>query len=246
MTQVLCPSFIGRSSEKSAIRAVLDGVAGRSGGTVAVVGEQGVGKSRLLREAAEAARSLDITVLAGRGVASDRTTAFRPIMEALLGHFRHQPVPDDPRLAPFQPVVVRLVSPWATRPQPVELSPLVVGEALVRLLSLVVGDRACLLILDDLHWADVETIAVAEYLAGNLTRAPVAFLMALRPGENEAADSLVNSLRARRVITRLDLPRLSDEEVRSMARTCLDSVDLTPELDELLRVRAGGLPFLVE
>jgi ABC-type lipoprotein export system ATPase subunit len=92
VTQVHCPSFIGRASEKSAIRALLDGVASRSGGTVAVVGEQGVGKSRLLREAAEAARSLDITVLAGRGVASDRTTAFRPITEGLLGHFRHQPV----------------------------------------------------------------------------------------------------------------------------------------------------------
>lgn len=247
MTQVLCPSFIGRASERSTIRALLDGAAARSGGTVAIVGEQGVGKSRLLWEAAEAARSLDMTVLTGRGAALDRTKPFRPITEALFGHFRHQPVPDDPRLAPLRPVVGRLLSPWVpTSPQPVELSPLVVGEALVRLLSLVAANRACLLILDDLHWADVETIAVADYVAGNLTTAPVAFLAALRPGENEVLDSVVNSLHARRAITRLELDRLSDEEVRSMARTCFGNVDLTRELDELLRVRAGGLPFLVE
>ena len=246
MAQVLCPCLVGRELELARLRALLERAGSGSGGLVGVVGEQGVGKSGLLRQVVDEARRVRMSVLTGRGVASGCTTGFRPLSEALFGHFREHPLPEDPLLTPFQSVFGRLVPSSGGAVRPVELSPLIVGEALLRLLSLVGSDRGCLLVLDDLHLADADTLGVVEYLADHLPKTGVACVVALRPGESNSADSMMYALDARRAVGRIELSRLSTEEVRTMARACLDVADLGPEVEQLLDTRADGLPFLIE
>jgi hypothetical protein len=63
----------------------------------------------------------------------------------------------------------RLVPEWLlTEPVSVAESPVVLGEGLLRLLRVLAGKRGCLLVLEDLHWADPESLAVLEYLADNV------------------------------------------------------------------------------
>ena len=64
-----------------------------------------------------------------------------------------------------------------------ELSAPVRGEAVIRLLHAVCAPAGGLLVLEDLHWADPETIAVVEHLSDHLDRAPVLCLATVRVEE---------------------------------------------------------------
>ena len=59
-------------------------------------------------------------------------------------------------------------------------SPVLVGEAVVRLLRVLGGAAECLLVLEDLHWADPETLAVVDYLADTLAAERVLCLATTR------------------------------------------------------------------
>lgn len=237
--------MIGRSEERTALEALLDRAAAGNGRLVAVCGEQGVGKSRLVAELGRAARDRRMSVLAGR--AAERATAvrFRPLTEALLAHYREQPLPDEPSLRPFEAALGLLMPGWRTDQLPVDVSPPVVGEALLRLLRHVGQRGGCLLVLDDVQWADPETVDVLEYIADQLGDEPVLCVIALRSGEAEDVDRLVQGLHAGRIADRMDLGRLSDDEVRVMMSTTLEEA-LDPEREALLVSRGDGLPFVVE
>ena len=66
MPQVLCPVLVGRDEEAGRLRAALAAAGSGHGGAVFLAGEAGIGKSRLVREAARAAGERGLTVLAGR------------------------------------------------------------------------------------------------------------------------------------------------------------------------------------
>jgi predicted ATPase len=112
MRQVLCPVLVGREDEVQVLRDGLDRAGEGHGGTFFVVGEAGVGKSRLVREVSRRARSDGFSVLTGRAVAGDIPVAFRPLAEAVLGGLRQHGRLDPPELRPFRPALGRLVPPW--------------------------------------------------------------------------------------------------------------------------------------
>ena len=107
--QVLCPVLVGRAEEVRHLEAALAAAGAGRGGVVLITGEAGVGKSRLVREAARAAGALGLVVLTGRAVASDVPTPFRPFAEALASAGRAGRLPDGPELDPFRPALVPLV-----------------------------------------------------------------------------------------------------------------------------------------
>ena len=169
MPQVLCPVLVGRDEEARLLRAALAAAGAGRGGTVFLTGEAGIGKSRLVRETVRAAAELGLTVLAGRAVAGGVPTPFRPFAEALTSAGRAGRLPASAELDPFRPVLGRLVPEWRP-PQgpPAEESPVFLGEAVLRLLRVLSPQAGCVLVLEDLHWADRETLALLEYLADNL------------------------------------------------------------------------------
>jgi AAA ATPase domain len=169
MRQVLCPVLVGREEEAQVLLDALDRAAEGHGGTYFLTGEAGVGKSRLAREVSQSARSSGLAVLTGRAVFSPVAVAFRPLTEAVLSGLRQREQLDLPELRPFRAALGRLVPEWLlTEPVSVAESPVVLGEGLLRLLRVLAGKRGCLLVLEDLHWADPESLAVLEYLADNV------------------------------------------------------------------------------
>jgi predicted ATPase len=73
-----------------------------SGGALLVVGEAGIGKSRLAREAQQRARREGMNVLAGRAVQGRSGVPFRPLAEAVQSWLRMHPLPRDPGLEPYR------------------------------------------------------------------------------------------------------------------------------------------------
>jgi class 3 adenylate cyclase len=195
---LLCPSLIGRDHDLEEIRAALAGAGSHEGSAVFVQGEPGVGKSRLVREGVAEARRARCSVLVGRAVQGHSNMAFRPIAEALNSYFRDEGPPDLPELEPFRPILATLVPEWRRGDRAgVEDSVVLLAEAVLRLLG-ALGQRGggCLLVLEDLHWADPETLSIVEYLAENVTAAPVVCLGTLR-SEASPAIGVVRQLAAR-------------------------------------------------
>src|SRR5580658_5493658 len=113
MVTTRCPTLVGRDAEIAALTACLD-PAEHASGVVFLVGEAGVGKSRLAMEVAARASDRGFRVLTGRAAQSSNPVPLRPIVEALIGVARTTPFPDDPALAQYQPALASIVPGWST------------------------------------------------------------------------------------------------------------------------------------
>lgn len=238
---MLARRVVGREGELAAIGSLLDAATAGAGRLLTLEGDAGVGKSCLARAAMQLATSRGIAVVCGRA-SSGPSVPFRAIAEALLGLERAGGLPAE--LASVG-ALARVVPGWGSGWG--EQSLVEVAEAVLRLLAQVAD--AVLVVLEDLHWADPETLAVLEYLADNVAGQPIAVLVTVRP-EPPAAAVLIGRLAARRSAVPLSLAILAPDEVMALARACLDldtphAGALPAGVDELLE-RAEGLPLLVE
>lgn len=245
MGSMLCPTMVDREAEVRAIGGCLDQAASGSGSVLFLAGDAGVGKSRLARQATAMADERGFHVLIGRSTESAVPVPFRPVTEALMKLARAGVVPDSPDLANHLPVLASLVPEWG-KPGDIraEISPLILGEALIRLLT-PPGAAGTLLVLEDLQWADPETLAIVEYLADNLSDAKVMCLGTVRDTEPSAGLDSVRALTARRAAAVVEVGRLPDWAVRKVAAVCLGTDDLPEPVARLLAV-CDGLPFAVE
>ena len=248
MPPVLCPVLVGRSTEVEELDAAVTAVAeARRGSTLLLMGEAGVGKSRLAREALDIARRRRFSVLWGRATPSATQVAFRPLAEALLSRFRDAGPPDNPELEPFRPILARVVPEWRENSiERVDESIVLLAEAVLRVLRVLGRTHGCLMVLEDLHWADPDTMAILEYLADNLASEPVLCLGTLRPEESGPGLDVASSLINRRVASAVEVSPLAASDVSAMARACLDLTSLPSEFESILQESADGLPFLVE
>ncbi|HWN00823.1 MAG TPA: AAA family ATPase, partial [Streptosporangiaceae bacterium] len=204
-----------------------------------------MGKTRLVTEAAGKARERGQAVLIGRSTPTDRISPLRPLGEALLDGLRDRRRPDDPGLTPYLPALGTLVPHWAAGPAfpAVPPAPVVLAEAMLRVLRWLSPGRGAVLVLEDMHWADRETLAVLEYLADHVTAFPVAVVLTARSDE---PGTLGLGSRLIRDAPHLRLAPLPDSEVAAMAAACL-GVDAAPAaILAGLRRNAAGLPLLVE
>jgi DNA-binding CsgD family transcriptional regulator/tetratricopeptide (TPR) repeat protein len=253
---VVCPRVVGRDAELALLRRRFDSARDGHGRVIFVVGEPGIGKSRLVREVAGWARDCGVPVLAGRAVPEPTGGLLRPIAEVLMQAFRGRTRPDDAELSRWLPALERLVPSLAT-PTRTPAAAAVVGsavpdgddttavrgEALIRTFRWLRGEASLLVLLEDLHWADAETIAIVEYLADNLASESVLVVCTVRDAASPTLD-VARRLRQRAAAGLLALGRLDDAAVQEMVRACVPDADST--LADRVRASADGVPLLVE
>ncbi|MEU7909257.1 AAA family ATPase [Actinoplanes sp. NPDC049118] len=238
-TSVVSPVFVGRRAELG----VLDAAAARAreghGGAVFLLGEAGIGKSRLGAEAAAGHGREGGRVVRGRA----GSAPLRAVSEAVLAATRLAGTDLDP-LGGFGPVLWRLVSDAAPAPDTPPDPPMVRAEAVLRLLGRCGRSEGCLLLLDDLHEADADTLAVVDYLVDNAAGEPVLVLGMLRPDPGPAL-ATVTAAATRRAATVVELPPLDRQETALLAGRCVGA-EVPAEVAELLARDAEGIPFIIE
>lgn len=239
--------FVGREAELGVLGQAIDATRRGGAGVFFLSGGAGIGKTRLAAEVARLAARSGLRVARGR--ATSRAIPYRLLSEALLSVVREAGPPDDPKLGPYRPALACLVpemGPRGTGPEPTP-SPVVLAEAVLRLLASAMGASGGLVILDDLHDCDEDTLAVVEYLCDNLGRAPI-LLLGTIGGRAAAAMDLALRLAQRGAATLLELGPLSDQEADELAAGILDvPVEALPQqARDRLRAEALGVPLYVE
>lgn len=242
----LSARLVGRGAELTVLLEHVNEAAAGRGGVVFLVGEAGIGKSRLAQAAVDECERRGLRVVRGRAVPAGTPVAFRAFAEALSSAIRTDPTFAPPELAPFQAALGRLIPEWrADREASTDDSVVALAEAVLRFLRAIAGRAGCLAVLEDLHWADPETLAIVEYLADNLLPERVLCIVTLRDQPDALALDLARGLHARRTSDVIDLTRLDSPDVADMVASCLDTSDVPPDVGELV-TRAEGVPFLVE
>ena len=244
--QAVARRMVGRTAELTLLRQRLGGLrATGSGGLVLVSGEAGVGKSRLVRELAAGAEHSTVSVLIGRAVPDGEP--YRPLVEALGGALRDRGLPDDETLQPYLPMLAAVLPDAAVPGARVDpRGGAVLGEAMLRLLAALAhrpGGAGTLLILEDLHWVDPDTLTVLTYLAHAAESSPL-LLVGTSRAEVALPEPLLD-LAAATQATELPLARLDADDVRELIEVCLAGRP-PEEVVAFVRDNADGLPLLIE
>ena len=247
MARILCPSLIGRDAERAQLAAMLDAARRGRGGVVFVTGPPGIGKSRLIGDLVSTAAGLGVTVLSGRSVPARIPVPYRPIAEALIATPPAASILDSHDLVGFRAALAWVVPAWREDASSARVElPVVVAEALLRVLHAMARSTGCVLVVEDLHWADPETLHAVEYLADHAATSSVLCLCTLRDDAGTDAMEVATRLDARRAVEVIRLGPLSADQVGEMAKLSLGTSAMAPEIAELLRDGAEGMPFLVE
>jgi DNA-binding CsgD family transcriptional regulator len=251
MPSLLSPVLVGRYSELRALVTALDTAEAGAGRVLFLTGDPGVGKSRLAAELSTIAAARGFTSYRGRAVQAASPTPFRPVTEVLIQLGRGGSLAKAASESQYRSVLATLVPELGLPPNPgqreranPEVNPLTVAEALLRVLALT--GAGSILILEDLHWADPETLATVDYLADNLTGRQILLVATLRDDEPSAGLDIATSIRARRSAEFVAVPRLSQRQVEEMAGACLDADPRTAADASRLLALCDGLPFAVE
>jgi DNA-binding CsgD family transcriptional regulator len=125
-------------------------------------------------------------------------------------------------------------------------APAVVAEACLRLLSKLGEGRGVVVVLEDAHWADVDTMEVVGLLADEIAPNPIVLLVTVRTDTAGPATRVLEELVASRGAERILLGRLKHDQILELARSALEGEPLEPSLAELLQQSAFGVPFLAE
>jgi hypothetical protein len=165
--------LLGRADEQKLLAALLDDVATR-GQALVLRGEPGIGKSRLLGEAARAARERGMAVLTATGVQSEAHLPFAGLHQ-MLRPVRERAV----ELPPIQRDALDAAFGLAHDVAP---EPYRIAMAALDLVSEVATDTPVLLVVDDAHWLDRPTADVLAFVARRIESDPVLLLAATRDG----------------------------------------------------------------
>ncbi|GIH02270.1 hypothetical protein Rhe02_03370 [Rhizocola hellebori] len=236
-----CDLF-GRGSELAALRASV----AAADMAVFIVGEAGIGKSRLAAEAERFAAARGMTVLRGRATSAD--IQFRPLNEALMSTLRRSGPVDDPQLRPYLPALARLLPELRIHATAeFDDSLVVLAEAVLRLLIFLGRRGGCLLVLEDLHEADADTLAIVDYLIDNLAGNSLLLIGTTRTTPGAAID-LVRAAHLRRIADVIELAGLDDDAVRQLAGACLGvaAEQVPPPVLERVTEAADGVPLHIE
>ncbi len=197
--------FVGRRDEMDQLKSLLDGALSGQGATAMLIGEPGIGKTRLAEEFGVYARIRGARVLSGRAYEGEGGVPYRPFIEALRGYVH---VRDDDalrvELGEGAPDVAALISDVRRRFPDLPESPVLEADAeRLRLFESVTqfvrnASRAqpIVLVLDDLHWADKPSLSLMRHLARNSSDARVLIVGAYRDVELDLTHPLAEALAA--------------------------------------------------
>jgi class 3 adenylate cyclase/tetratricopeptide (TPR) repeat protein len=250
--------FVGREREMDALNAALKSAGDGAGQVVAVVGEPGVGKSRLYHEFIHSHRTRDWLVLESGSVSHGKATSYLPLVD-LLKHYFMVDGADDPRrirekitgklltlddsLRPTLPAFLALLDVPVDDPAWLESDPAQRRRRIIEASRAVLLREAelqpTILVFEDLHWMDSESLVFIDSLIESLPKAPILLLLNFRLEFRDGWSG-------KSYYTRIRIDPLQPQGASELLQDRLGDDASLRALKQLLIERTGGNPFFLE
>jgi DNA-binding SARP family transcriptional activator len=250
--QAAADELVGRDDQLGVLDAVLAGGRGGRGRVVLVAGEPGIGKTRLAEEAARRAVAAGMQVAWGRCHEGDGAPALWPWVQVVRqlaaglapGQLAAMLGPSAARLGQLMPELAE-----ATPPLPVAdlgAARFQLNQAVAGLLRRLAGARPLLVVVDDLHWADVPSLSLLAFVAGEVQDARLVVVGTYRDVEALAGQPLADTLGAlaREPVERIPLGGLDRAGVAALIGRTVGGRPAEP-LVAAVHDRCGGNPFFI-
>jgi len=249
--------FVGRQSEMEQIKRALDHAKGGHGQLVGVVGEPGLGKSRLFYEFKLTSQS-GCLVLEAYSVSYGKASPYLPVIELLKSYFQLQPQDDerqrkekitgkvltlDRSLEDTLPYLFALLGIDDPTSSLQHMDPQIrrrrTFEAIKKLLLRESLNQPLILIFEDLHWIDSETQGFLDMLSEGVASARILLLVNYRPEYRHEWGE-------KTYYTQLHLTPLGKEEAEELLTFLLGSDSSLKSLKSLILEKTEGTPFFME
>jgi class 3 adenylate cyclase/DNA-binding winged helix-turn-helix (wHTH) protein len=252
--------LVGREVEMALLRDRWEQVRQGMGQVVIVYGDEGIGKSRLIRELREHVAKAPHLLLPCRGSPSHQHTAFYPLSDLLQRLLQWQQVTSSTErlrrlenmLAPFcqavdeiLPLFTNLLMPPAPdsscsscqfTPQQWRQQ---LFDATIAMIVELAETQPVLLVMEDIHWFDPSTLELLYLLLDQIPGIPLYILMT-------SESAWPASRYGRAAFTQVMLPRLSPAQVEQMLTVLTAGQDLPREVRQHIVARSDGIPLFIE
>jgi tetratricopeptide (TPR) repeat protein len=263
--------IVGREIEMDRLLNHLSKLMEGKGFIVSIIGEAGIGKSRLIAELLKKEEITDMRCLEGRALSIGRNLPFHPVID-LLRKFAGISEDDSEiisfnkceklvrdivpggadEILPFIATLMglSLTGKYADRLQGIE------GEALEKLIlknlrdffAKAVESKPMIIIIEDLHWADLSSISLLESLYRLATNNKLLFINVLRPGYDETSGRILTTIKNRYPghHDEINIEPLNLQQTDLLLNNLMKLKKLPPGIDEKIKEKSGGNPFFVE
>jgi predicted ATPase/serine/threonine protein kinase len=250
--------LVGRETEIATLQKYFAEAQSGAGQVVSIVGEAGIGKSRLLMEFRQSLSQEPHTWLKGQCIPYGRTISYTPIIDILKDGFGIDDADGDgeiiakmaqstetwqPEARDLVPYLRFLLAVDPGDPQVLRMDPLGRRAGVLEAIRAYVeqtGRREPLVIaIEDLHWIDEQSEEAAESLVDVVASLPVLLVLTYRPG-------YTTGIAERSHVNRIGLRTLTSEDTVAVARGVLDCPDLPDDLCASITLKTGGNPFYIE
>jgi tetratricopeptide (TPR) repeat protein len=250
--------FVGRAREISTLREIYEQVRSGHGQLVEVVGEAGVGKSRLIFEFKHSLSKAEYTYLEGSCVQYGKIMGYLPIMEVLRDIFDIQDGDQRAKIrSKLKAKVAKLNGMLKTNLPFLEEFLTFKGAdtdyskmenrfkkerafgAFCDLLIQMGRDKAMILVFEDVHWIDKTSEEFLDFLIGRLGNSQILLILAYRPPYSPLWEKAVTR-------TRILLAPLTTRASSELVRSTIQVHDLVPELEKAIIKTSNGNPLFIQ
>jgi len=271
MERQIYSEMVGRDSELNILELQVMKAVNCEGSIVNIIGEAGIGKSRLVAELKNQSVIKKVALLEGRAISMGRNLSFHPIID-LLKHWarikeddseaasfdklrfsiRNICPEDTDEILPFVATLMgmKLLGKYAERVKGIE------GEALEKLILKNVRDlltkatdqTPLVIVTEDLHWADTSSIELLESLFRLAESQRIVFINVFRPDHQETSDRIVETIKEKfpARLTEILLQPLDERSSEALINNMLNITGLPHRIRQQIIERSGGNPFFIE
>ncbi len=250
-------SLVARRVELTKLKAAYESALTSRSSVVAVQGETGVGKTRLMQELAVYAQSKNGVVLSGS--ASEDGLPYAPWIEITRQYVAQTPKellrrmlgPNASELAKLVPdIVAKLGTVPASKSLGEQQDKMRFYEAITQFFITICKDAPLLLIFDDMEYADQSSLDLLEYFVRRSSNLRVLTVCSL-PAEHELKPSspleqTLMKFNKQRLLESVTVKNLNSDETTNLIKQTFGEQTVSTEFADLIYQRTGGNPFFVE
>jgi hypothetical protein len=238
-------TFVGRVGELGTLERLVAALTEGESAALLVIGEAGMGKSRLIWQLREKASSRDALIAIGRTSVEGASLPYGTIMSLLRDLGRQLLAhPEAQVLEPARELLLGGSAGAMSGP----VARVALFDAVLRAVEVLASERPLVLVLEDLHWADAGSVDLLDHLVRNIEHKPLLVAVTFRPEEVEQRPPVrrvLTELRRHPLAATIELQGLSRDEIGALVADATGNAESWTLVDAV-HTRSEGNPLFAE